>query len=196
MYPTPAYRGTQSDLRSNAEQASTWFFSQIMIAVESLTAEQKARVIQEMSSDTALTIQRVTQSSTSYKKDDFFYEWETGENLRSQWSRQKFVLRKNNTIHMENLIECLRRWADKKLYESEAERVSRENKALFEKAGSPKHEWVTTRLSEHECGKAFVSLTKRFSTGKVELHKSNVDIKDLQATIDNMVTLAEMWVEG
>ena len=147
----PIYRGTRKELEAESENALAWFKSMITKAAAEIGGEHEKRIVNVLDN---LVYQNITYKGDHFfgSKDrtDYHYVWECGLKEYCGWSKQRFVLRKNGTIHTENLKEALLNWAVTEKQHEYKQSILTYNKTLLAKIEKP--DVVHLTLSENEKG--------------------------------------------
>lgn len=203
MSYTPIYRGTSKNLNATAVIARDWMLSICREIVngwadDEIMAEAHLMLDAAQSSDqfrVAGFSQQVRREGSGYvwstgESSNYQYVWEIGKSWKTSWSAQRIVLRKDGTVHMENLENALHSWASAKVRNVRQDNTHAANLEEYEQLQSPgKHDsYVTVELSKGKLGMCSITYSNTWvKLGKVH----DVPIQNAQRMIDKMMSVAE-----
>lgn len=205
----PTYRGLQSDLEAKKLEARDWMIAQckrIVTTFRPEVADEINAMLDELVANGTSSNhkhfsahgfrQSIDRQSTgwSYRasnehRADWFYKWEIGQNQRCSYGAQKIVLRKNGTIHEDNLKGALWDWGCRAVRLKREDDIYGKNKEQYEQLQSPgKHDtFFTVDLSKTVIGKA----TVKYSDATVKLGPiRDVPIDCIGRTVNEMKDIA------
>lgn len=208
----PLYRGTPTLMKLDAPKARDWFMAQCRRVV----ADQD-EAIRAVLEEQFLEIEAKPDERDGYMNGGFFrmtwnressgYSWnqsgrehrdymwwfEIGDSGKTRYgSRQKIKIRKDGSIHEENLKDALTYWASREISRKRCADIHAANTEEYEQLQSPgKHiDFVTVELSRGKLGMCDISYSNTWvKMGKVR----DIPIKNAQAMINLMMKAAEQF---
>lgn len=151
------WRGTQAELKEEFAAANAWFAQQCVTALtdhsrsemkDGIKVPVHAKYLTELKSELAKgtinvfyhTVERTGDgiwSRTSRERSDYYHVWKVRANLRFSYGDTRFVLRKDETLNMENLGAVLEDLVGTRLRLRNEADVHAQNKELYDQAGRP-----------------------------------------------------------
>lgn len=149
---TPLYRGTRAEIKADRERADEWLRDQCREAVSEFTQDVRDEV---EAHPTWFYMSRY------HGPDVYAHQWELGISPHGHHGGLKVRLRKDGTIHADNLKAALYDWARKRITSREAANTLEVNKAMY--AECQPHGFaeylVSVKLSRKTIGRASVTVS-------------------------------------
>ena len=206
---TPRHRGTARQFKVEAPYARDWFMAQCRRLVEDqdqpiqdILEEQFAQIDAAENKDGVITngaffrmdCHRETSGwvyTGNLEHTDYMWWFEIGDSGRTTYgSRQKIKIRKDGSIHEENLKNAMTYWASREISRRRCADNLATNTAEWEELQSPgKHDpFITVELSKGKLGMCSIQYSNTWvKLGKVH----DVPIRNAQRMIDKMRSVAE-----
>lgn len=207
----PTYRGTPTQFKAENAKARDWFIAQCRRVI----ADQD-QAIRDVLEEQFTQIEAKEDNQDGFMGGGFFrmhwhreghhyvwsnwsnresseYMWwfEIGDSGKTQYgSLQKIKIRKDGSIHEENLKNALTRWASLKISRKRSADIHASNREEYEQLQLPwKHNpWVIVELSRTKLGMCDISYrTTWVVLGAVR----DVPIQNARRMIDKMMSVAE-----
>jgi len=206
----PRHRGTPTQFKLENAKARDWFMAQCRRVTADLDDDVKAVLEEQFAEIEAkpderngfmnggffrMNWHRETSgwgySYTNREHDDYMWWFEIGESGRTRYgSRQKIKVRRDGSIHEENLNNALHLWANREISRKRCADIHATNLEEYEQLQSPgKHDNnVTVELSKGKLGMCNITYSNTWvKLGKVY----DVPIQNAKQMIDKMMSVAE-----
>lgn len=211
----PLYRGTPTLMKLDAPKARDWFVAQCRRLAATLEDQAvKDRLELEFQAMEQAEVKDGDVRSglgffhMQYRREGGHYYWsnpgglehkdylwwfEIGDSGRTTYgSKQKIKIRKDGSIHEQNLLEALEHWARKAISRQRSQDIHAANLEEYERLQSPgKHDsFIKVELSRGTMGVCSITYSNTWvKMGKVH----DIPIKNAQAMINLMMKAAEQF---
>lgn len=180
---TPIYRGTLAQLEAEKMKAFDWLAAiirdQIKFddkahgkVIKSLLERSRANleVLKKLTNGFSLVVRRDRSGDrfsfvvNDAPKTDYYYAFEVGRKVNGRYGSQKILVRKDGTVHVQNLKLALMMWANRHISENATAKTLDKNRLLYETAGEPfkgfaTDQDVSVELSKTHNNQALVCVT-------------------------------------
>lgn len=212
-YQAP-YRGTPTTMRREMKRSAEWMVNICMRLIEDfddapreLCEEMLLTVLEQEPKSEAMSSDRInvpgfhqsfdrnsgqgyTWNHSGRERTDWFMVWKIGKNMSTRWGGQKITMRKDGSVHEDNLKGALLAWANSEISSRRRASIKEANLVEYETYQSPgKHDnFVTVELSEGKLGVCNIT----YSNTWVKLGKVlDVPIRNAENMIRKMQAAAE-----